>query len=328
MPSRFKDFLGNRNIVQRFLRAVGENRLANAAILAGPEGVGKKTFALLAAQYLNCHSPQQEDSCGSCVSCLKIVSGIHPDVRLIEPEGPQIKIEQTREVSSDVQFRPFEGKRKVYIFDQAERLNESAANSILKTLEEPPGYAWIVLVTAHPDALLATIRSRCQVYRFAPVPAEDIEQLLKRRGIDPTKARTRARLGRGSVGVALSQDWEQVEREREQGLYLLRQLAEVRAFHAVHGFWAKLSSEEQKRDGVQALLNLLLVLLRDVFLVKEAQAFNIANTDIIPRLEEVAALYSFDNICELEAQLRAVLREIQRNVNAQILVESLYYERR
>jgi DNA polymerase-3 subunit delta' len=328
MPSRFKDFLGNRNIVQRFLRAVGENRLASAAILAGPEGVGKKTFALLAAQYLNCYSPQQEDSCGTCVSCLKIASGIHPDVRLIEPEGLQIKIEQTREVSSDVQFRPFEGKRKVYVFDQAEKLNEAAANSLLKTLEEPPGYAWIVLVTAHPDALLATIRSRCPVYRFAPVPAEDIEQLLKQQGIDPIRARTRARLSRGSVGGALSQDWEQLERDREQGLHLLRQLAEVRAFHGVHDFWTKLTPDEQKREKVQALLNLLLVLLHDVFLVKEGQASNSANTDIIPRLEEVVTLYSFDRICELEAQLRAALREIQRNVNAQILVESLYYERR
>ncbi len=371
MPAHFKDFLGNHDVVERFRRLAGEDRLAPAALLVGPEGVGKKTFALLAAQNLNCQSPEPDGSCGRCLCCLKLsrrlqakVSDIcklfdpyhndpdlaktlrsqfethfpaceycqaaatFPDVRLIEPSGAQIKIDQMRAVSSDIQFGPFEGRRKVYIFDQAEKLNESAANSILKTLEEPPDYAWIVLVTAHSDALLPTIRSRCPVIRFAPVPAEDIEELLKQRGLGSEKARTLARLSGGSVGSALSQDWEQLERERERGLYLLKQLGQLHVFHAVHKFWAELTAQEQRREGLTALVNLLLVLLRDVFLVKEGQTFKIANTDIVPQLEEVAALYSFEKICELEAQLQTALLEIQRNVNPQILMESLYYERR
>lgn len=326
MASQFKTFLGNRDIIDRFVRMAHRDGVPPALLFAGPEGVGKKTFALLAAQFFNCQQPEQDDSCGRCSSCLKITAGIHPDVRVIEPDGAQIKIEQTREMTADLQFRPFEGKRKVFILAHAEKLNEASASSILKMLEECPAYAWIVLITAHPDSLLPTIRSRCPVFRFAPIPFEELESFLKGRQIEPEKARTVARLSGGSVAQAISHDWEALQTQRSRVLSLMEHLGMRGAFHAVRAFWVKLSSEEQTRQEVEELFGTMLILLRDILLVKEGRASAIANVDRLTQLEKLAALYSFERISELEAQIGNALREMQRNVNPQILVESLYFE--
>ncbi|MBI4456372.1 MAG: hypothetical protein HY644_10780 [Acidobacteria bacterium] len=326
MPSCFREFLGNQELVAHFLKSAQRNCIPPVALLAGPEGVGKKTFALLAAQYLNCRSPLPGDVCAGCTACLKISRRVHPDVRLIAPEGSQIKIEQMRELSSDLQFRPFEGKRKVYVIDEAEKLNESATNSILKTLEECPYYAWIALVTAHPATLRPTIRSRCSVSRFGPVESSQIENLLRQRGEEEAKARVLSRLSGGSIAEALKQDWDQIEKERGRALSLLDSLSRPESFHGVRSFWTKLTTEERTRQRLEDLFRTLLVLLRDMLMLKEGRPSEVVHFDIIPRLEKSAALYSFATISELERQIRVALQEAQRNLNPQILLESLYFE--
>ncbi|MBI3940167.1 MAG: DNA polymerase III subunit delta' [Acidobacteria bacterium] len=312
-------------MLARLLRAVRRESILPAFILAGPEGVGKKLLALLAAQVLNCEKPEPDGACGQCAPCRKIARGIHPDVHVIVPEGSEIKIKQTRELSADLQYRPFEGKRKVYILDPAERLNEAATNSILKTLEECPAYAWIVLVTAHPNALLPTIRSRCPVYRLAPIPAADIESFLVQGGRDPQQARVLSKACGGSIGRAISQDWSQLQMHRSRAVSLLQRLAPG-GFYQVRNFWSKLSTEERTRLTLEDLFQTLLVLLRDLLMLKENRRPEVTHDDIAPQLASLASAYSFERICELEAQLRNALRELQRNVNAQVLVESLYFE--
>src|SRR5262249_10530757 len=159
----FSEIVGNDRIKSILRRAVREGRVGQSLILAGPEGIGKQRFATALAEAINCEHPTDGDACGQCNQCLKIAAGEHLDVVIYNPDGQFIKIEQMREMSAEAQFKPFEGKRRIMIVDDADRLNIRAANSILKALEEPPETTLIILVTSRPYALLDTIRSRCQV---------------------------------------------------------------------------------------------------------------------------------------------------------------------
>jgi DNA polymerase-3 subunit delta' len=137
-------------------------------LFAGVAGIGKLTLAQFIAKASNCVQ-LQNDFCNSCPSCQRISENAHPDVKSVAPDGQFIKIDQMRSVSREVFFKPFEGRRRVFIIDEAEKFRDESANSILKTLEEPPDTSILILVTSRPNDLLPTIRSRCQMYRFAPL---------------------------------------------------------------------------------------------------------------------------------------------------------------
>jgi len=173
MPLR--DVVGHRRIVALLARSIACDSLPPSLIFAGPAGVGKRLTATAVAQALNCLKPitSEFDACGACTACTRIARGVHPDVLLVEPgETGSIKIEQVREVIDRAAYRPFEGKRRVVIIDEADALVAAAQNALLKTLEEPPSSSMFVLVTARPDVLLPTVRSRCIRLWFAAGAAE------------------------------------------------------------------------------------------------------------------------------------------------------------
>src|SRR5205085_7293849 len=203
----FSSLVGNERIKRLLKRAVAEDRIRQGLIFAGPRGVGKHQFALALAQALNCRRPQGGDACGVCDQCVKIAAREHIDVETIAPDGQFIKISQMREMAEKANYRPYDGRRRVYILDEAERMNLNAANSILKVLEEPPASTLLVLVTAKPYALLQTIRSRCQMLSFAPLTPVELEAFLNENYKRPAEEnRLLARLARGSIGRALEID--------------------------------------------------------------------------------------------------------------------------
>jgi len=157
--------------------------LPPSLIFAGPAGSGKRQTAGAIAQALNCLEPVLEegadfevDACGTCLACTRIARGIHPDVLLVEP-GPagSIRIDQVREIIDRAAYRPFEGRRRAVIIDQADAMQSAAQNALLKTLEEPPPSSVFMLITARPDALLPTVVSRCPRLRFPPLVSEQID---------------------------------------------------------------------------------------------------------------------------------------------------------
>src|SRR5262245_44721653 len=158
----FSSLIGNERIKKLLQRGVAEGRTGQSLLMAGPQGVGKRQFAIALAQSLNCETVKDGDACGHCVPCRRIAAGEHADVQTVVKDGQCIKIDQLRSVSRDAQYRPFEGRQRVLIIDDADRMNLPAANSILKTLEEPPESTLIVLVSAKPYAMPETVRSRCQ----------------------------------------------------------------------------------------------------------------------------------------------------------------------
>ena len=188
---------------------MGRGALPQSLIFAGPDGVGKRLVALAVAQRLNCltAAPDEGDACGTCSACRRIASGTHPDVVTIP--GTSIpgekKVDAVREKIADAAYRPFEGRRRVFILDEADELQPVVQNALLKTLEEPTPSSQFILITARPDGLLPTVRSRCPQLRFGRLDVDDVAALLiARQDMTAIAAREIAFAADGSPGRAFA----------------------------------------------------------------------------------------------------------------------------
>ncbi|MQA31929.1 MAG: DNA polymerase III subunit delta', partial [Luteitalea sp.] len=204
----FRHILGHRRLVALLSRAVERGSLPPSLIFAGPSGVGKRLAALATAQALNCLALRSStdlgvDACGECSACTRIARGVHPDVLVIEPgDNGSIKIDAVRDIVDRAAYRPFEGRRRAVIIDQADALVPVAQNGLLKTLEEPPPASVFMLVTSRPGVLLDTVRSRCPQLRFRPLGPDDVAAALIGIGQSEGIARATAAIAGGSIGQA------------------------------------------------------------------------------------------------------------------------------
>jgi len=279
----FDGLVGQQHTAEALRSALRRNRLPHALLLHGPAGAGKATCAGVLAQALNCAASDFVDACGECPSCRKIVRGLHPDVLWVEPQKGIIRLAQVsprKSRSSEpppphdpivkwVGFRPYEGKRRVVVIDDAHSMNPSAQNALLKTLEEPPASSMLVLVTPTPGGLLPTIRSRCQTLRLQPLGLGLMRRYLEEvRGMPAAEARLRAALAPGSLGRAMSLDMDEyssrrdvaeaaVEDAHEGGAALL---ASAEVLLAAGGGARKIDQAASAMDAVRGILRDLLVL--------------------------------------------------------------------
>ena len=205
----FRELTGNSGVKAALKRMLVNDRLPGALLFTGEEGIGKKRFALEIARALNCRNPKDNEACGVCSSCvripklnypqrddadewLQIIWTDHPDVGLVVAPKRVLRVEQMRQIEKEANFRPFEGKARVFLIDEADKLNDASANALLKVLEEPPRTSHLILITARPAMLLPTILSRCQVIRFSPLTPDEIEtHLTKNKLADNKTARLR-----------------------------------------------------------------------------------------------------------------------------------------
>jgi DNA polymerase-3 subunit delta' len=210
---------------ERLCQALARDRLAHALLFAGPSGIGKSLAARLLAARVAC-SAAEGRPCRSCAECLQIAAGTHPDLLWLAPllGKKEIGVDLARQLKRFAQMRSVSAGRKLVVIDDADRLSIAAQNALLKTLEEPPGSALLVLVTASPGSLLATVRSRCQRIPFHPLSEDEVRAVLEAELADPDEARRWASRSEGSPGRALRlrELWQ--EGEREQLLALLAEL--------------------------------------------------------------------------------------------------------
>jgi len=251
-PTSFDEVVGQTNVTRTLRNALERGKIGHAFLLSGARGVGKTTTARILAKALNC-ATREADFCDECRSCRKIEKRLHPDFFFIEPDKNVIRIEQVRDLQRKIIFKPMEGRRKVVIIDQAEKLNLHAANCLLKTLEEPPDDTVIILVAHTAMALLPTIVSRCQRIRFAPLSAAAIMEHLAARGAEPEEARLAAALAQGSLKRALELRETDFLSQREK---LVQQVVGCAAGTSESLFQlARLAAEDQ--EGILRVLEFL-----------------------------------------------------------------------
>jgi DNA polymerase-3 subunit delta' len=264
-------------------RGLTNKTLAHAYLFSGDPGIGKKMTALALAAAANCSAAGVNGGCGECASCRQVAALSHPDVHVVMPESEnerllagwsdkavekasdEIKIDQIRQAQESLTLTPSGGGKKILIVDGAETLNAAAQNAFLKTLEEPPGDALIVLITSMPQGLLPTIRSRCQEIRFLPLPRHTLAQaLMHRRGLVGEDARFLAALAQGSMGRALGMDVEQEKAAREGVMELWGGLRRMDPGDVL----AKAEALSKDRDALERLLDIGVELLRDAMVFR------------------------------------------------------------
>ena len=280
----FAGILGHERIKALLQDALRRGHLPGALLLSGPEGVGKRTVALAAARSLVC-STRSGEACDACPPCHRSAKGLHPDLFVLEPEGTSIKIEPVRNLVREILARPFEGPARAFIVDDAHLLTEQAQNALLKSLEEPPATSHVMLLTSAPQALLTTIRSRCQSVRFGGLPASLIEGYLReRQDLAPEEARLRAALADGSLSTALAFEAGTYTALRDGLLDLLERLPRLDTIERMQAAEALAD-----HDDVGESLTALRTLLRDVAALRAGSPpASLLNADVVARLEALA----------------------------------------
>ncbi len=316
-----KDIIGQNKAVSMLQGILERDRLAGAYLFCGESGIGKKTTAINFAKAVNClnigkdpdgllgallptpglKSPIPDfDACEVCDSCLKINAGTHPDVVTIAPEERIIKIEEIRAIEEALSFRPFEGKKKTVIVDDADSMNPAAANAFLKTLEEPPEDSLIILITSRPDRLPATIRSRCSKISFHTHSLASCREILKKKMTDD-EAALALRLSFGRPGIALSSD---VKEDRDWFIDLLKAMT-----RAEKDSWAS-------REEMEKWFDLALTFIRDLAVHKiTGTASHLINADIAETLEKMGKSVDVQGIIEIYKELSVIKTMLLFNLN-------------
>lgn len=312
-----RPFLGNTALARRLHAKVAEGRLAHGLIFSGPAGVGKRTFALHLGQALNCSNRTGGQACGQCNSCRKIVAGAHPDVTTIslQDDASQIKIEQIRRIRSQLDLSALEGDARVFLIDPAERMSPGAANALLKALEEPPEQTYLILITANAHELLLTIRSRCQLYHFAPLRLDEI----RASGVDDELV---ARWSRGSMGLALSTDPERL-REIRDALLEFMEIAANATDRDLAGLLGAGADLARSKDDYRERIRALGVLVSDLLYAKEGIEDRIVNIDEVDRIRQIAAGIDMSRIVQIGDCIRFIESALRHHVNQQMLTDTL-----
>ena len=312
----FTGILGQDNSIAVLSRSLAADKIAHAYLFDGIEGCGKKKTALAFIEAVFCG---QSEGCGHCPSCRKLAAGQHPDLHLVEPDGAFIKIDQIRELQRNLSFRPFEAPKKACIIDGVDRLNIAAGNSLLKTLEEPPGNALLILITDNPGGVLPTVLSRCQRLHFSALPEATIATLLRETGVEPEAARIVASLSAGSMRKAVDIGEETALHERRSFLERISSLSlgNITPLFAI--------AEELAGDKEKALelLELLTAFQRDALLLQNGSP-EIVNSDLLPLIELESAGFSGENIMERISHVTETRRAILSNVNLRLALEVLF----
>jgi DNA polymerase-3 subunit delta' len=324
----FANIIGHEFQKEVLLRASREGRVSHAYLFSGPDGIGKKLIAIEFGKILNCLQENSNRGHCDCNSCKKIEKGIHPDVFLVEHKGiKDIKVDQIREeVEERLFFRPFEGRFKLAIVDDAHRMNPNAQSAFLKTLEEPPSDSVIVLISSQPQAFLPTIRSRCQSVEFKPLPQDVIVDEIKRRtDLSPDECIMASRLSGGSLGRALDLDKNLLSQRRE----IIMKLSSISPDCAseVLGFVDSIlkSSGSGEVENLMLIFDIISLWLRDIVLMKIGFGEDsLSNRDLISVTRKLAERQSIDNILDkIKFLEKAWYAIFHGNANKQIAIENL-----
>ena len=338
----FDQLTGNSRVKAILKRMLTTERLPGALLFTGEEGIGKKLFALEIARALNCRTPKDYEACGVCSGCTRIfklnypqredadewtqiIWTDHPDVGLVVAPKRVLRVEQMRQIEKEANFRPFEGKARVFLIDEADKLNDASANALLKVLEEPPKTSHLILITARPAMLLPTILSRCQMIRFSPLTPDEIEShLLKNKLVDAKTAHLRARAAGGSMGRALSGDLVTFTSQRKAMLKVLNALT-ISDDRAELLRSAEQLNEAQYKEEFEERLDVLETLVRDAWMLSLGVESNqLVNEDLSAELMEISKNIDSNRAGDWILQIEDLREQLIVNVNRKITTDALF----
>jgi DNA polymerase-3 subunit delta' len=319
--------IGHAPIVTLLRQAVARGRVPQTLLFAGPEGVGKQATAVALAQALNCpvrRTSGGDDACGTCPTCRRIERGQHSDVTVLDRgEDATIKLKVLRERVLDViGYRPFEGQRRVFII-AADDLMETGQDALLKTLEEPPPSAVLILISAYPDSLSQTVQSRCRRLRFGPLSEREVARVLvDRTGADRAAAGALAATSGGSVSRALAEQSGDLSDDRDAALAVLaaakRSVADqLKAAAAL----AKNESDRRDREALCARLDVMASLLRDLGALASGADDPLDNGDLERDLRMLSAAFPLGRVTAGYASLNEAQAALERNASPKIVAD-------
>lgn len=318
----FSDIVGQSSVVNRLKQIIESQRIGHAYLLVGPEGIGKKTIANIFARGIMCKS-QGHRPCDLCRSCRQFNSGNHPDVyRVRKGDKASIGVEQIRNMLEDMHLRPYESDRKVYIIEDAHVMTVQAQNAFLKTLEEPPFFATIILLAEKANELLPTILSRCQVFRLQRLTREEVCTIITGHFDMPReRAMLFAGLSDGLPGKGLqlagSQEFHQMRSDIFEFLEKILDYSEIDRM-------AQWELFNQYKDRIDEILDMLAIWFRDVLAYKETGDFELViNIDRLTMLEKQASLFTSRRIRSIIECIEHTRRMLKGNANYQLTIENL-----
>lgn len=321
--AKFADIIGQEQLKEHLQNAISMNKVSHAYIINGERSSGKEFIAKVFAAALQCEK-QETEPCGECHSCKQALSGNQPDIIFVSHDKPNtIGVEDIRmQINNDIAIKPYSSPKKVYIMNEGEKMTPQAQNALLKTLEEPPEYAVILILTANVDSLLPTILSRCVVLNMKPVSDDKVKKyLMEELGIPDYKANICVAFARGNIGKAkMLATSEEFEKVKEEAVTLVKYINDMELSEIVKAI-KKIS--EYKFD-VTDYLDILSVWYRDVLLFKATKDANsLIFRDEIQFIRKVADRSTYEGIEIIVKALQQAKRRLEANVNFDLTMELL-----
>lgn len=321
--AKFQDIIGQEQIKEHLQNAISAEKVSHAYIINGEKSSGKEFIAKVFAMALQCERKEAEP-CQECHSCKQALTGNHPDIIYVTHEKPNtISVDDIRaQVNNDVGIKPYSGPYKIYIVNEAEKMTTQAQNAILKTLEEPPAYAVILLLTTNVNSLLPTILSRCVVLNMKPVADALVKRyLMEQLQVPDYKAEVCVAFARGNIGkaraLASSEDFENVKAE---ALSLLKYIHDMELNEII----AAIKKITEYKLEVSDYLDICAIWYRDVLLFKATNDVNhLVFREEIQALRKTVQRSSYEGIETVIRALDTAKRRLDANVNFELTMELL-----
>ncbi len=323
------NILGHEWAVDMLRRHAARGEVRHAYLFCGPPGIGRRTLALRLAQALNCERPiTAGDPCLTCRTCKQIEAMQHPDLTIIQAkdndelpkEGGILKVDQIREIQRTLNLKPYQSPYRVAVFLRFQEANDNASNALLKTLEEAPAHAILILTADNPEQLLPTIVSRCEILRLRPLPIEAVVADLLERGMDEDNARLLAHISGGRPGFArrMMNDATVLEKreERLNDLQTLLPAPRVEKF----SYADKLAKD---KDAMRQTILIWLSYWRDVLLRVAGAETPLVNVDRNMEIEFLAGRLELSAARRVVGEMESALEKMDRNINSRLLAEVL-----
>ncbi|MEO6393802.1 MAG: DNA polymerase III subunit delta' [Pyrinomonadaceae bacterium] len=338
----FDSLVGNSRVKELLRRMLQRQSVPGALLFAGPEGVGKRLFALQLAKAAVCRDLRDGEACDVCAACVRVMATNppsnsdkdadkkltrtdHSDVVIAQAILRSIRVDQIRDLEREAQYRPVEGRARYFLVDDAHLMQEQASNALLKTLEEPTPTTRIILITSRPASLLVTIRSRSQMVRFTPIAREEIRaDLVATANLSPADATLLSGIAAGSLGRARSLDLDQYRSQRDLMLDALTAVS-VTPDRARVLRVAEEICDPKRKDDYESHLDVLETLAVDVLhALLDGSDGSLVNEDVRPRIQSIARQIDRTVVSKWIQQIEALRGQLKVNVNRKVASDALF----